>query len=201
MIVRIDTTFISRGQEFSLYGRNPSGKPVLIRAIEIATGNVEQLQFSHSVSGEMDVYSTTAPAIDGYLMASVGSQKVTKKIGNPIPSFVIGYRDGYTVGYEEISASGEVINSGSLNDAGEGWYWTTLSQGTAIVKALGRRFIVNKNLLKMNYEITMEGGTLGSDYQSAGLNDIGLPDMALDDVGLEDATLDSTMPTVTIKEL
>jgi hypothetical protein len=201
MIVRIDTTNLSRGREFTLFGRNPDGKPVTVRALEVSTGAVSNLVFTHRVAGPLDAYDAVAPSIDGYLMAGVGPQKVAKKIGHPVPSFVIGYRPNYTLPYRAIGADGLILGEGELLDAGEGWYWTLLPQGTAVVETIRRKFVVNENLLKMEYRVTMEGGSLGSEYLPSALESGGLPDVTLPDVTFEDATLSSTLPNITIEEL
>ena len=201
MIVRIDTTNLSRGREFSLFATNPAGKPVKMRYLSIPSGDIGEIEFSHRVAGTLDAYDAVAPVIDGYLMATIGKQKVAKKIGNPITSFVIGYRQGYTLPYTAISHDGDEIETGELRDAGLGWYWAVLPPETAVLETAGKKFIINKDLLKMEYEVTMDGGSLGSSYLPSSIDEMALPELTLPDVGLNDAELDSTLPDVTIKEL
>ena len=199
MIVRIDTTNLTRGREFTLYAK---GHPdALLKALDISTGNVETLSFTEGSYGEFTGYDAVAPNFDGYLLAKVGKQKVVKKIGHPLPAFVIGYRPNFTVAYKEYDGGGNEIGNGNLTPAGDGFYWTTLSEETAVVKALNKNFIVNKNLLKMNYQITMDGGALNSGFQSGEINAATLPDVGLPDATLGEATLDSTLPNITIEEL
>ncbi len=201
MIVRIDTTNITRGREFTLYAHNPQNRPVTMRGLDVSNGEVTDIAYSHQSLGAFDGYAALAPSIDGYLLASVSAQKVVKKIGNPPPAFVIGYKPNYTVTYQAYDGSGNEIESGNLTHVGDGFYYTLIPHETAVVKALNRNFIVNKNLLKMNYEVTIEGGTLGSDYENVALENVDLPDVALPYNALGDVTLDSALPDVTIKEL
>ncbi|ADV46416.1 hypothetical protein [Nitratifractor salsuginis] len=201
MIVRIDTTNIARGREFSLYAKNSNGLPVTVRALKPSTGEVTAIEMQHGTAGGFDVYTGTAPILDGYLIATIGKQKIAKKIGHPLPSFVLGYKDGYTVPYEAYDIHGSVIASGNLTDIGGGYYYTMIPPETLVVKALKKHFLVNKNLLKMEYEITMEGGALNSTFDNAQMDNLTLPDVELKDVTLGDAQLDSTLPNVTIKEL
>jgi hypothetical protein len=72
---------------------------------------------------------------------------------------------------------------------------------TLVVSALKKHFMVNKNLLKMEYEITMDGGELNSTFDNVEMENLALPNIEMKDVTLGDAQLESTLPDVTIKEL
>jgi len=201
MIVRIDTTNITRGRGFTLYAKNPNDETVLIKAVEVETGEVVTLSHVHKSLGEFDAYECIAPQLDGYLLAVIGTQKVVKKIGNPNPAFTLAYKKNYTIPYTALSASGIELGVGNLTPLGDGFYYSKIPTETAVVKSLKKNFIVNKNLLKMNYEITMDGGALNSTYDTPILEDVVLQEITLPDVELGTATLDSTLPEVTITEL
>lgn len=201
MIVRIDTTNLARGREFTLYAKNSFGSEVVAKAVNVNTGDVVAVDMAHLPMGEFDGYAAVAPQVDGYFMAKIGNQKIVKKIGNPVHSFALAYKPNYTVRFDACDGTGISIETGTLIDIGDGFYYTVLPSDAAIVKAVGKNFIVNKNLLKMNYEITMEGGALNSDYESVALEGADLPDVTLPDNTLGAATLDSTLPEITIKEL
>ena len=201
MIVRIDTTNLTRGREFTIYAKNASGATVTAMAVDVMSGIVYDIDVQHSMVGGLDAYDAVAPQIDGYFMAVIGKQKVVKKIGNPILSFALGYLPNYTVEYMAYSGDGEVIESGTLTDVGNGFYYTLLDPYTALVSVLNKNFIVNKNLLKMNYEISITGGELSSSFEDAAIDNMDLPNIELPNATLGNTTLDSTMPDVEIKEL
>jgi len=201
MIVRIDTTNITRGREFTLYAKNPNSLAVTVMAVEIETGDVSTLSTTHKSLGEFDAYESIAPQINGYLLAIIGTQKVVKKIGNPNPAFTIGYKQNYTVPYTALDGAGVELATGNLTALPSGFYYTKIPTDTAVVKCLKKNFIVNKDLLKMNYEITMEGGVLNSTYDTPILENVVLQEVTLPNAELGTASLDSTLPDVTITEL
>lgn len=201
MIVRIDTTNLTRGREFTLYAKNSESETVLAKAVDVTTGEVIPVSMQYAPMGEFNGYEGVAPSVDGYFMAKIGSQKVVKKIGNPAHSFALAYKPNYTVSFKACSGTGEVIGNGTLTDTGDGFYYTLLPSDTAIVKTLNKNFIINKNLLKMNYEITMDGGALNSTFENVSIDNMALPAIDLPDAMLGDSTLDSTLPDITIKEL
>lgn len=201
MIVRIDTTNITRGREFTLFANNPKSEAVTMRGLQVSNGEVIDIPHTIQSLGEFDGYEGIAPQLDGYLLATVSTQKVVKKIGNPQPAFVIGYKVNYTVPYKAYDGGGVEIASGNLTPLVDGFYFTQIPYDTAVVKALNRNFIVNKNLLKMNYEITMDGGELNSTYENLTFDSVTLQDVELPTTELGTASLDSTLPNVTITEL
>jgi len=201
MIVRIDTTNITRGREFTLYAKNPDDLTVTVRALKPSTGVVEDITMEHGTAGEFDAYRGVAPSLDGYLIGSIGKQKIAKKIGMPMPAFVIGYKEGYTLPYKAYDVDGVLVDEGSLIPIGDGFYYTTIPSATVVVFALNKNFLVNKDLLKMNYEIEIEGGSLNSTFDNPNMENVSLPNINLPATELGDASLDSTLPTVTIKEL
>lgn len=201
MIVRIDTTNLTRGREFTMYAKNSTGASVVAKAVDVNTGDVSVVDMQHTPMGEFDGYAAVAPQVDGYFMAKIGSQKVVKKIGNPAHSFALAYKPNYTVSFEACDGTGAAIGTGTLKDVGDGFYYTLLPSDTAIVKTINKNFIVNKNLLKMNYEITMDGGALNSTFENVSIDNVALPTIDLPATVLGDSTLDSTLPDITIKEL
>ena len=201
MIVRIDTTNITRGREFALFANNPNSKPVTMRGLRVSSGEVVDIPHTIQKLGEFDGYIGIAPQLDGYLLATVSTQKVVKKIGNPQPAFVIGYKANYTVPYKAYDGGGVEIGSGNLTPLVDGFYFTKIPYETAVVKCLNKNFIVNKNLLKMNYEVAMDGGELNSAYENLTFDNVTLPSVELPANKLGTASLDSTLPNVTITEL
>lgn len=201
MIVRIDTTNITRGREFTLYAKNPNNKQVTMRAVNALTLDVVDIPFTHQDLGEFDGYEGIAPQFDGYLMAKIDRQKVVKKIGIPTPAFMIGYKENYTVPYIAYNGAGVELEAGNLMPVSGEFYFTQIPDDTAVVKALNKNFIVNKNLLKMNYEITIDGGELNSTFDNVSMENIALPNIELPSTELGETELNSTLPTTTIKEL
>lgn len=201
MIVRIDTTNITRGQPFSIFAKNYTDQSIEIYALNPVNGYVYDMPYVQTeIANNFVRFDLTAPNFDGYLMASIGNQKIVKKIGHPTLNFVIGYKEGFTVPYTAHDGYGNVISEGNLINAVGMFYYTPLQVETAVVASLNKEFIINKDLLKMNFEVTMEGGELNSTFDSGGIDDVSLQDVTLPDAELGVVELNSTMPDITIEE-
>ncbi|WP_456390339.1 hypothetical protein [Hydrogenimonas sp.] len=200
MIIRIDTTNLSRGREFSLYAKGGNSDAQLY-AFDATTKAYEPLHYEVSHAGSYLEFSSVAPSVDGFLLAQVGGQRVVKKIGYPVPTFVVGYKGGYTFPYVCEDRDGKELYSGNLTPIVAGFYYAPLDMNAAVVTTLGKHFIVNRSMLKMSYDVTMEGGVLGSEFEDAEIGSVSLPDIVLPDVILREASLSSTLPDIEIKEL
>jgi hypothetical protein len=201
MVVRIDTTNVTRGQDFSIFAKNYIDQSVEIYALNPISGEVVSLQHTQTeIANSFVRFDLVAPSFDGYLMAAIGNQKIVKKIGHPMLHFVIGHKAGFTIPFKAYDGYGEVISDSNLINAVGGFYYTPLSLDTAVVTALNKEFIINKDLLKLNYEITMDGGELNSTFEASQIDDATLQDITLPDAELGSVDLGSTMPNITIRE-
>jgi len=201
MIVRIDTTNITRGQTFSIFAKNYTDQSIEIYALNPITGYVEDISYTKvEIANSFVRFDLTAPNFDGYLMASIGDQKIVKKIGHPTLNFVVGYKEGFTVPYTAYDGYGNVISEGNLINPVGMFYYTSLKVETAVVASLNKEFIINKDLLKMSFEITMDGGELNSTFESGGIDNVSLQDVTLPDAELGTVELNSTMPDIIIEE-
>jgi len=201
MIVRIDTTNITRGREFTLLASNPTSKPITMRGLDVSSGEVVDIPYTKQSLGEFDKYVGVAPQLNGYLLATVSQQKVVKKIGNPQPAFVIGYEANYTVPYKIYNGSGVEVGHGDLTHIVDGFYFTQVPYDTAVIKCLDTYFIINKSLIKMNYEVSITSGTLNSTFETLPLKSVPLPNVQLPTNILGVATLNATSPNIFLKEL
>ena len=201
MIVRIDTTNITRGQPFSIFAKNYTDQSIEIYALNPITGYVEDVPYTKvGIANNFVRFDLIAPNFDGYFMAAIGTQKIVKKIGHPTLNFVIGYKEGFTVPYTAYDGYGNILSEGTLTNAIGMFYYTPLQLETAVVASLNKEFIINKDLLKMNFEITMDGGELNSTFESGGIDNVSLQDITLPDAELGTVELSSTMPDITIEE-
>jgi hypothetical protein len=201
MVVRIDTTNVARGQEFTIFAKNYTDQNVEIYALDPITGDVIWLQHTKTdIANNFVRFDLTAPSLDGYLLAAIGNQKIVKKIGNPLLHFVIGHKAGFTIPYKAYDGYGNVISDGNLINAVGRFYYTPLTVETAVVTALNKEFIINKDLLKLNYEITMDGGELNSTFEVSQIDAATLQDVVLPNTELGTADLNSTLPNITIRE-
>lgn len=197
MIVRIETTGLARGREFNLYAFAQNTPSVSMAAYNPVTNNVVPLDYTHKSNGDVHIFSSTAAHFDGFLLAKVGNQKIVKKIGTPSQDkFVVGWKDGYTCFYKAYDQNGEVIEEGRMANIADGFFAIRIPDDAIMMEAAGKKVLINKNIQKLSYEVTMSGGELKSNVGNVALDSIKLPD-----IELPDSTLDSTMPDVTIKEL
>jgi len=202
MIVRIENAGLTRGREFSLYAYANSVPSAKMYGFEPISRQLEEIPYEHVQNGKFHIFNAVAPHFDGYLLARVGTQKVIKRIGTPlVTAFVYGYKKGYTLPYKLYDKDANIIGDGVLEHIVDGFYYTILSDDVMMVEVQKKKIMISKNIAKLNYEVTMKGGRLGSTFESANIDTVNLPEVALPSVELKDASLDSELPEVKIKEL
>ena len=202
MIVRIETAGLTRGREFKLFAYSSETPSVELFAYDPVDESIERLSVEIVSRSPYHIIKSVAPHFDGYLLAKVGRQKIIKRIGTPfLQRFLYGYRPDYTVPYKLYDENAEVIREGILDEIIDGFYKTPIDDRVMMVEAMGKKFLINKNIAKLNYQVTMRGGRLGSSLPDVNLNEVALPQVQLDPIELGDVTLDSTLPEVEIKEL
>ena len=202
MLVRIENAGITRGREFALYAYSNIEPSATLYAFNPINKEYVQLEYVKRGNSNFHIFEAVAPHFDGYLMAVIGNQKIIKRIGTPlVTAFIYGYKDGYTLPYKLYDKDVNVIGEGILKHIVDGFYYTIISDNVMMVEAQSRKFMISKNIAKLNYEVTMTGGSINSTFDNATIGDVPLPDVALPNVELKDAMLDSTLPEVEIKEL
>lgn len=202
MVLRIETSGITRGREFSLYAFADTVPEVLAYAYNPVTHEVVSLDCEHSEYGMLHKFDAVAPHFDGFLMAKIGRQKIVKRIGTPLQtSLVIGYKEGYTAFYKAYDYQGNVISDGAMEHLVGPFFTCSIPDEAVMMEAAGKKFLINRNIGRLNFQITMEGGALSSEYASDDLDQVELHDMTLPDVVLGEATLGSELPQISIEEL
>lgn len=201
MVIRIETAGITRGREFKLYAYSPQVPALNLYAFNPVTKEVVQLDYEHTRKGDYHIFSSNAPHFDGYLLAKIGNQRLIKKIGYPLTTFVYGYLPNYTIVYKFFDIEANIIKEGNLKPIIDGFYYEILDDSVMMVEVRGKKILINKNISKLNYKVTMTGGELNSNFESVPLENIALPEVKLPSVELKGAVLNSTMPEVTIEEL
>ena len=197
MVVRIETTGLARGREFSLYAFSQAVPAVSMAAYNPVTGAVVSLAYLHRQNGNVHIFSADAPRFDGFLLASINRQKLVKKIGTPMQEkFVVGWKEGYTCFYKAYDLNGEVIAEGPMDTITDGFFAAKIPDEAIMMEAAGKKVLINQNIQRLSYRVEMSGGSLGSTLPNIALDSVELPA-----VELPDAQLDSTMPNVTIEEL
>ncbi|WP_456432676.1 hypothetical protein [Nitratifractor sp.] len=202
MVLRIETSGITRGREFSLYAFSDSVPAIEAYAYNPVTREVVPLDCVHGKYGMLHRFEAVAPHFDGFLMAKIGRQKIVKRIGTPIQiALVVGWKEGYTAFYKAFDYQGNVIGEGAMDHLVGPFFACSIPDDAVMMEAAGKRFLVNRNISRMNYRITMEGGELHSSFDPAILGNVDLPDVTFEGAELGDVTLDSTLPNITIEEL
>lgn len=201
MVVRVDTTNLTRGLEFSIIVHTQIEPTITLYAFNTTTHQHEVLP--HVVSQEGQFYKATskAPSFDGYLLAKINSKyAVVKKIGHPRPHFVIGYKANYTVPYKMYDTDGVELVSANLVNITGGFYYCVVPKNTTVIETLKKRFIIKENLTKLNYEVTMSDSTLDDVVLPDYTLNTTLSDATLPDVVLSDVSTNATLPEITITE-
>jgi len=200
MVVRVDTTNLERGLDFSLVIHANKEPKVSLYAFNTATYDLEELSTKIVQDGVFYKALSKAPYFDGFLLAKINSKSmVVKKIGHPRPHFVIAYKENYTVPYKIFNKSGVEINAGNLKNIIDGFYYCEISSDVTVMETLKKRFIMKENFTKLDYEVKMGSAEIDNvDLPSYKL-DATLQDVTLPDVKLAETNVKVSLPTVQIK--
>lgn len=167
--------------------------PILM-SINATSLEVSELPYTETSKGGFNTYLAIAPAYDGFLFFKLGTQKVVKKIGNPSPCFALAYKSNYTIPFEAFDREGNSIVLSTLKDFGEGFYFTKLPQNIAIVKALGKNFLIPQMLVPFEVEI-------GDIALSSNLNDIAITELTMPEVFLPQVSLPTVVLTNVLADI
>lgn len=201
MIIRVDTTNLTRGLDFNIIIHTDVEPSVSLYAFSSSTHAYEELDCSIEQNGVFFKANSKAPYFDGYLLAKINSKSmIVKKIGHPTPHFVIGYKNNYTVPYKLFTEDGNEFKSDTLTNIIDGFYYCAIPSNITIMETLKKRFILKENLTKIDYEVTI-GNAIFDDVilPNYTLPDITLVDAVLPDITLEDIGINVTLPTIEIK--
>jgi len=188
MVVRVDTTNLTRGFDFSISIFTNANPTVSLYAFNSATHLVELLDCTMTQEGVFFKANAKAPYFDGFLLAKINSKSmVVKKIGHPTPHFVIGYKDNFTVAYKQFNEAGIIIKSDNLLNIIDGFYYCEIGSNVTIMETLKKRFIMKDNLTKLDYEV---------DLSTSILQDVTLPNYLL-----ETTLSDATLPNVVLENI
>lgn len=200
MVVRVDTTNLTRGLDFGVIVHTDTEPTVSLYAFNATTYDLEELQVEIVQEGVFYKALSKAPYFDGFLLAKINSKSmVVKKIGHPRPHFIIGYKENYTVSYKLFNESGIELNAGNLKNIIDGFYYCEISSDVTVMETLKKRFIIKENLTKLGYEVdmsetVMEDITLPSYELNTTLSDATLPNVELIETNIE-----ASLPDVEIR--
>jgi len=202
MVVRIEDAPLTRGREFRLFAYAASEPECVLYAFDPVSQKSPELDYTLVRNGDFYIYETTAPSLDGYLLARIGSQKIIKRIGAPVIRwFLYGYRPGYTLDYRFFDADANVVSEGTLDHLIDAFYGKELGDEVMMADVAGRKILIGRNISRLAYEVSINGGSLASTIGGADLPDVDLPDVALPDLTLPQVSVESTLPEVIIREL
>jgi len=201
MVVRVDTTNITRGLSFNIVVQTNEEPCISIYAFNSASHEVVMLDYTIEQNGVFFKASSKAPSFDGYLLAKINSKcLIVKKIGHPLDMFVIGYKENYTIHYKMFNQDGEITEDGKLKNIIDGFYYCKVPTEITIIETLRKRFILKNNFTKLNYDVILGDGTIDNiDLPNYNLSST-LNDVTLADVDLIDTDINATLADVEIKE-
>jgi len=201
MIIRVDTTNLTRGLEFSIIVETDEEPKVSLYFFSSVTKKFEILNYNLVKSGIFYKAMSKSSYFDGYILGKINNKSiVVKKVGYPINCFLVGYKENYTIPYSFFSEDGNKLSDGNLINIVDGFYYCEINNDVTIVETLKKRFFVKTNNGKLNYDVTMGNAqiddvTLPTYDLSTNLGVVTLPDITLDAI-----SQNVTMPQVTIKE-
>jgi len=203
MVLRIETTNITSGREFSIYAHSSTIPMVSMYAFDPTDKSHIELEYTHALDGILHTFSSIAPKLyDGFLLVVVGNQRVVKRIGLPLTTFVVGYKPNYTIAYKSYTKNGTIKDSGDLIPIVDGFYYTSIDSTIVMVETLKKKILINQNPTKINYEAVIGDVELSSvTLPTIELQDITLPNIELQDITLPTIELDDTIPIATIEEI
>lgn len=201
MILRIETTNITSGREFSLYAHSVDTPSVDIYAFNPVTKEVESLAYEYVLDGALHRFNAVAPSMNGFMLAKLNDQRIVKRIGSPLTTFVVGYKPNYTIPYKAIAKDGSTLYEGNLTHIIDGFYYAPINVSVVMMEVFNKRILINENLIKMEYEVELEQGEISSEFNDIELSNFDLLDIGLADVNLTDVVMDMTLPTVTLRKV
>jgi len=201
MTVRIETTSITQGREFALYARSASVPTITMFGYDPITNEAIVIPFIIKTIGTLHIASAIAPVKSGYLYATIGNQKIIKRIGRPYRKFNLGYRANYTLPYKAYNKDMQIIDNGKMEEIIDGFYSAELGDDVFSFQVLNKEFLINKELQKMNYNVEIGTGKLNSTVEMFTLPSVVLPTFELSSQQLGSVSLNSTLPSIILEEL
>jgi len=95
-VLRVDTTNIARGREFSLYAITNKIQSIEIYAFNYATKeHISIDNFEIESNSKFHIIKAIAPEFNGFLLVSINNIPAIKKIGNVYGVACVSYKKGY----------------------------------------------------------------------------------------------------------
>ena len=203
MLIRVDTTNLTRGLDFEIAIYSDSEPSVSLYFFDTATHEVSELSCTIEDDGVLYKALSKASSFDGYLLAKINSKSmIVKKIGFPTPHFVMGYKADYTIPYKLFDEAGAELESNNLINIIDGFYYCKINYNISIMQTLNKRFIIKENILKLNYDTYISSTTLPNiELPDVELSEISLPNIELPQMTLANVELPNVeLPNIEIME-
>lgn len=200
MIKRIDTSGLAKGSDTTIAIFTQEEPTLDIYFLNVFDETYENLSFTIEQNGNFYKAATKLPFKDGFLLAKInGKYNVVKKVGNIIPTFMMGYKRGYTIEYKLYSTDGSLKSSGTLKEAVDGFYYCFTDYDAGYIEVLKQKISLATMQTKLEYDVTLGESEIGDvsldDYE---LNAT-LGEASLSDVSLENYDLNVTLGNSTIE--
>lgn len=191
MIKRIDTSGLTRGSDTTIAIFTTNEPALAIYFFDTAKEIYETLSYTLEQSGNFYKATTKLPFKDGFLLAKINHKfNVAKKVGNIIPTFVIGYKSGYTINYKLYDTMGSLKRSDTLIEIVDGFYYCFTDYDAGFIELLRHRISLATMMTKLEYDVSLGASSFGDvsldDYDlNATLGDVSLSDVTLGDYSLD----------------
>ena len=200
MIKRIDTSGLTRGSDTTIAIFTSSEPSVAIYLFDVFKETYENLTYNLSQNGNFYKATTKLPFKDGFLLVKInGKYSVVKKVGNVIPTFVIGYKPNYTIEYKLYETDGSLKRSGTLKEIVDGFYYCFTDYNAGFIELMKQRISLATMQTKLEYDVTLGDSTFEDITLDNYTLEATLPNASIGDVTLGDYTLDVTLGNSTIE--
>jgi len=201
--LRVDTTNIARGREFSLYALTNEIKSIELYAFNSATKEYISIDnYEIDSKSPFNIVKAIAPAFNGFLLATINDVPVIKKIGYVYGVVCVSYKSGYDLPYKMYNVNYEVTKTGYMANIVSKFFYTTYDKEDIVLEFNNKQIILQKWDFKMRYDIIQKReGSFEADIGNVSLNDVSLPEITLPQTDIGDVSISATMPEYEIKEL
>ena len=202
LTLRVDTTNIARGREFSLYAISNNLQSIEIYAFNYVTKEYTPIDFEIDSKNQFHIIKGIAPLFNGFLLASVNEVPVIKKIGYVYGIVCVSYKKGYELPFKMYDVNFNLTKQGKMKHIVSKFFYTEYDKNDIVLEFNNKQIILQKWDFKMQYDIIqVKDGTFNSSIGEVNIGDTTLPEVELPDSNIGDVSIEATMPEYEIKEL
>jgi len=202
LTLRVDTTNLARGRQFSLYALTNEIKSIEVYAFNYLTKEYTPIDVEIDSRTPFHIIKGIAPQFNGFLLATINNVPVIKKIGYVYGYVVVSYKEGYDLPFKMYDVNYQITKQGKMIPIVSKFFFTQYDKDDIVLEFNNKQIILQKWEFKMEYDIIQtKEGSFSTTIGDVSLGDTTLPDVELPDTSIGDVTIEATLPEYEIKEL